>query len=297
MNAGTKFFAAVFLAAALAFGLHAEENPAKLAGADWLSGKLMDPGIRIIDMRADIREYWEAHIPGAVYLDSESLRWPDKGVPGKLMPPDALGRLLGEMGIDRKTTVVVYSEVNHYRAAYFAWALDYLKHPSWVILENGFASWKRRGLPVTQDYPKIKPARYDFGGATDPSVRASIGEVKSRDRARTALLDVRPAELYSGEKGAWKRRGHIPGAIHHSWADDVNTDGTWKDAESLEKAYAGLGVTRDKTIIVSCGQGQMSSHTYFTLKYVLGFPRVRNYDGSFNEWSNDDALPVETNKR
>lgn len=282
-----------FLAAALAASaLTAAEPDARLVGPDWLAANLTNPKVRIIDMRADIREYWENHIPGAVFLDADVVRWPDRGVPGKLMPPAELARLLGEMGIGRDTTVVICSEINHYRAAYVAWALDYVGHPSWAILEDGFQGWKRRSRALTQDYPKIKRAAYEWKGKVDGTVRATMDDVRTRDRATTVLVDVRPAELFSGEKGTWKRKGHIEGAVNHVWVEDLNNNGTWKDVEVLRKAYADIGVTPDKSIIVSCGQGQMSAHTYFTLKYVLGFPRVRNYDGSFNEWSNVDTLPV-----
>jgi len=271
-----------------------QEPSSRLVQPDWLAANLLNPNVRIIDMRGDIRDYWEAHIPGAVFLDSEALRWPDNGVPGKLMPPAALAQLLGEMGAGRGTTVIIYSEINHYRAAYMVWALDYVKHRSWAILQDGFQGWKRQGRPLSQEYPKIKPTRYEWKGETDPGVRALLEDVKNRDAAKSVLIDVRPAELFSGEKGTWKRKGHIKGAIHHFWVEDLNNNGTWKDVEVLRKAYLDKGVTPEKLIIVSCGQGQMASHIYFTLKYILGYPKVKNYDGSFNEWSNIDSLPVET---
>jgi thiosulfate/3-mercaptopyruvate sulfurtransferase len=107
------------------------------------------------------------------------------------------------------------------------------------------------------------------------------------------LLDVRPLQLYSGEKGPWRRKGHIKGAIHHFWGEDIREDGTWRSGEDLKKAYAGIGVTPNKDIIVYSGEGMMSAHTYFTLKYILGFSYVRNYDGGFSEWSGVDELPVE----
>ncbi len=282
----------VLTAALAATALAGAEPLPRLVGQDWLAANLTNPAVRIIDMRGDIRDYWESHIPGALFLDSDVVRWPDRGVPGKLMPPAELARLLGAMGIGRNTTVVIYSEINHYRAAYVAWALDYIRHPSWAILEDGFLGWKRQGRALTQDYPNIRPVSYDWKGSVDGTVRATMEEVRTRNLATTVLLDVRPAELFSGEKGTWKRKGHIEGAVSHLWVDDLKNNGAWKDIEVLRKAYADIGVTPDKAIIVSCGQGQMSSHTYFALKYVLGFPRVRNYDGSFNEWSNVDTLPV-----
>ena len=274
--------------------LMGQEPFSHLVQPEWLAANLADPHVRIIDMRGDIRDYWEAHIPGAIFLDSEALRWPDKGVPGKLMPPSTLALLLGEMGVGRGTTAIIYSEINHYRAAYMVWALDYIKHPSWAILQDGFEGWKKKGRPLSQDYPKIDTASYEWKGETDLSVRATLEDVKNRDTAGSVLLDVRPTELFSGEKGTWKRKGHIKGAIQHFWVEDLNNNGTWKDVEVLRKAYSAKGVTPEKTVIVSCGQGQMASHVYFTLRYILGFPKVKNYDGSFNEWSNIDDLPVAT---
>ncbi len=141
----------------------------------------------------------------------------------------------------------------------------------------------------------VTPKVYSDEIKTKNDVRALLDEVKDAIyKDEYIIIDVRPAELYTGEKGNWKRKGHIKGAINHFWGDDLNNDGTWKNKEELSKIYEDLGVTPQKDIIVSCGQGQMSAHTYFTLKYILGYPKVRNYDGSFNEWSNIEDLPIET---
>lgn len=268
----------------------------RIVSPEWLEANKNRADVRLIDMRGDVRDYWEAHIPGAVYLNSESLRWPADGVPGMAMPPQALALLLGNLGIGRDTAVVIYSEVNHYRATYFAWLLDLVGHPSWHILEGGFDNWKAAGRPVSQDYPKIAPAGYRLPGKMNNDVLATLEQVRDRDPKRTVLFDTRPPDLYAGEKGTWKRRGHIKGAINRFWTLDLNADGSWRDIAELKTTYAELGATPDKTIIVSCGQGLMSSHTYITLKYILGFPHVRNYDGSFSQWSVVDALPVERKK-
>jgi thiosulfate/3-mercaptopyruvate sulfurtransferase len=217
----------------------------------------------------------------------------DHGVPGMLAPPEALAIMLGRMGITPRTTVVVYTEQGDFKAPYLLWALDYLGHPSAVMLDGGFGMWQKEGRPVTQDYPKITPARYPVPRRLRNEVRARMSEVKEVVADGGAvLLDVRPLALYTGEQGPWKRKGHIPGARHHFWGDDLNADGTFKNKADLQQAYEALGATPDKLIIVSCGQGQMSAHSYFTLKYLLGYPRVKNYDGSFNEWSNLPSLPV-----
>jgi thiosulfate/3-mercaptopyruvate sulfurtransferase len=270
----------------------------KLVSTEWLENNLKKENLRIIDVRSSIRDYWQNHIPGAVWLSPEALRLADHGVPGKLMPTDALAIMLGKMGVGRGTTVVVYDERNDFRPTYLIWALDYLAHPSALMLDGGFDKWQKEERSVTQDYPKIDPVDYDLTTMPDQEVRASLEEVEEAVKQnRAVILDVRPVELYTGEKGFWKRKGHIPGAINHFWGNDLNQDGSWKDIQQLRDSYEKLGATPDKTIITSCGQGQMSSHTYFTLKHILGYPRVKNYDGSFNEWSNVDSLPVDTGPR
>jgi thiosulfate/3-mercaptopyruvate sulfurtransferase len=219
------------------------------------------------------------------------MRLADRGVPVKLMSPQALLIMLGEMGVDPKTMVLVYTEKGDFKGPYLVWALDYLGHERVAVMEGGFAKWQEEGLPVTQDYPKIVAKKYPLPKTLHREVRASLDEVKKVVAFGGALiLDVRPVELYTGEKGPWKRKGHIKGSLSRFWGEDLTADGMWKNKAAYEK----LGVTLDKQIIVSCGQGQMSAHTYFTLKYLLGYLNVRNYDGSFNEWSNIQDLPVET---
>lgn len=271
-----------------------EGSDAKLVSTRWLAENMTNENVRIIDMRLDIRDYWVDHIPGAVYLDSDVLRWPDQGVPSKLLAPEALASLLGQMGISEKTMVIVYYDKNGYPPLYLIWALDYIGHKSSALLEDGIDRWKTEGRPLTQDYPAIKPVRYRLPSSLQTEVRATLEDVVAEMKAGAVLLDVRPQDLYSGQKGAWKRKGHIKGAINHVWAWDVNNDGTWKSKEELLAAYQKIGVTPDKTIIVYCGQGQMSAHTYFSLKHVLGFPKVKLYDGGFAEWSDRGDLPIES---
>jgi len=272
-----------------------QQPPSKLVSTSWLEKNLYQEKLRIIDLRSNIQDYWQNHLPGAVWLSPEALRLADHGVPGKLMPPQALAVMLGEMGVDDKTTVVVYAGGNDFTATYLIWALDYLGHPSAAMLDGGFDRWQTENGPLTQDYPKIEPVEYAWPGQPNLEVRATLEEMEHVvDQGGAIVLDVRPPEMYTGEKGFWKRRGHIRGAINHFWGDDLNHDGSWKSQEQLKAAYQQLGATPEKTIITSCGQGLMSSHTYFTLKYVLGYPQVKNYDGGFNEWSNIRDLPVET---
>ncbi|MGQ9608817.1 MAG: sulfurtransferase [bacterium] len=273
----------------------AQEIPSKLIDTEWLEKNLLRQDVRIVDVRDSVASYWSEHIPGAVYLSPDAIRWPDGGVPVKLIPPDILVSLLEKMGIDEDTLVIIYSEKGDFKPTYLLWALDYIGHKNSAILDGGFTKWKTDGKPITQDYPNIMPKVYASKIETREDVRAMIDEVKNVVfEGGSIIIDVRPVELYTGEKGNWKRKGHIKGAISHFWANDLNSDGTWKSKEELIKTYEKLGITPEKDIIVSCGQGQMSAHTYFTLKYILGYPKVRNYDGSFNEWSNNESLPIET---
>jgi thiosulfate/3-mercaptopyruvate sulfurtransferase len=285
----------VILALVFSSSAFSQKLSSRIVSTQWLQDNLSREDIRILDIRSSIKDYWEGHIPGAVYFSSESMRLADHGVPGKLVPPEVFAIMLGKMGIDEKTEIVICSEGNDFKASYLIWALDYIRHSKAEILEGGFERWKKEERPVIQDYPRIKPVKYRLPSKLHEEVRASLEEVKKVvEKGGAVLLDVRPVQLYSGEAGSWKRKGHIPGAINRFLGEDLNEDGTWKSKEELREAYEKLGVTPDKTIITSCGQGLMSSQTYFTLKYILGYPQVKNYDGSFNEWSNIDELPVET---
>jgi thiosulfate/3-mercaptopyruvate sulfurtransferase len=286
---------ALFLCPALC-GQTTENPTEKMVSGEWLAANLAKENIRIIDTRLDIRDYWQSHVPGALYLDTDLLRWPEQGVPGKLMNLDALAILLGQMGIGEKTLVVAYYDKNGYPPFYLLWTLEYIGHEDFALLEDGVERWRTEGRPLTQDYPKIKPVSYHISAKPNKDIRATLEDVVKETKAGAVLLDVRPEDLYKGEKGAWKRKGHIKGAISHPWALDLANDGSWKPKEDLLAVYASQGVTPDKNIIVYCGQGQMSAFTYFSLKHRLGFPKVKVYDGGFSEWSAREDLPVENTK-
>lgn len=294
--------AMIFSAFALSLSSHltpsgqTQGQPEKLVSGEWLAANLANENIRLIDTRLDIRDYWQSHIPGALYLDTDLLRWPEQGVPGKLMSVEALALLLGQMGIGEKTMVVAYYDKNGYPPYYLLWALEFIGHENFALLEDGVERWRTEGRPLTQDYPKIKPVSFRLPAKRKADIRATLDDVVKELKAGAVLLDVRPEDLYKGEKGAWKRKGHIKGALSHPWALDLSNDGSWKPKEELLALYAKQGVTPDKKIIVYCGQGQMAAFTYFSLKHRLGFPKVKVYDGGFSEWSAREDLPVESPK-
>jgi len=291
--------AALFLIFTLSFVWNAiaEETHPHIITTEWLSANMERLDIRIIDIREKVTDYWQAHIPGAVYINPEALRLSDRGVPVKLMPPEALEIMLGKMGVSRMMKVVVYGEQSDPKAAYLIWALDYLGQSFSGMLDGGFNKWQQEKRPVTQDYPKAREVIYSIFNIHE-QWRAPLRAVKAAtENNSSVIVDVRPLEFYNGEKGFWKRNGHIKGAVHHFWGDDLKADGTLKSKEELKQAYEKIGVTPDKNIIVYCGQGQMSAHTYFVLKYMLSCFKVRNYDGGFNEWSSIAELPIETGQK
>jgi len=252
------------------------------------------PSIRIVDMRTSLLDYLKSHVPNAVYLHVENLMIPDTGIPDQAPDRICLERLLGDsLGVSNHTWVILYSEKSNPNATFLAWALDFLGHKKVGILNGGWEKWISEKLPTTQKYPSLLPNKF-FGKV----IRDTLAEKKWVHDRLTAknvvILDARPPKQYSGEEGEEIRRGHIPGAKNVFWETTLDGEEVriWKKKEDLEKLFAEFGVTRDKEIIIHCRTGREASHLYFTLKYVLGFPNVRLYRGSWVEWSADKNMPV-----
>ncbi len=252
----------------------------------------------VIDARNDYTLYLEGHIPRAVYLNVEELRAADRGVPNKILGLGSYSALFSRLGIAADRLVVIYSagETRDNDATYLAWILQGLGHPSVALLDGGFGKWTLENRPVTRRYPAIEPTA--FAPATFTPDRATLEDVKAALSTRDAVVvDARNADQYAGRAGAQLRRGHIPGAISHFWQGDlakVDFATVWRPRDDLRASYAAQGITPDKTVFVYCNGGLESSHVYFALHNLLGFPRVRVYDGSFTEWSEKIELPVST---
>jgi len=245
-------------------------------------------------MRTSLLDYLKGHIPDAVFLHSENLQVPDKGIPDQAPDRICLERLLGDnLSLSNPMWVILYSEKSNPNATSLAWTLDFLGHKKVGLLNGGWEKWVSEKLPVTQNYPSPSPNKF-FGKV----IRETLAEKKwilDRLTAKNLLLlDARPPKQYSGEEGEEIRRGHIPGAKNVYWETTLEGEEVkvWKKKEDLEKLFAESGATRDKEIVVYCGTGKEASHLYFTLKYVLGFPHVRLYRGSWVEWSGDKSMPV-----
>ena len=248
----------------------------------------------IVDVRTDIGQYLKSHIPGAVYLNSESLRSFSDGVPNLLLPAESYATLFTRIGIRPGRPVVVYSagETRDIDATYLAWILGGFNVPV-LVLNGGYQKWELEQRPESRVYPAAVPGNFPpHAFAPDKATRADVVHRGST----TVLVDARPPDQYAGQAGAQVRRGHIPGAINHYWATDLRDDLThvFQDTASLRAAYRAQGVTSDKDVILYCNGALESSHIYFVLHALLGFPRVRVYDGSWTDWAAQPDLPITT---
>jgi len=261
-----------------------------------LKSLLSYPSVRIVDMRSSLLDYLKGHLPHAVFFHFETLRVPVGGIPAQAPDRIFLERLLGEhLNVTNTMWVVLYSEKSNPNATYLAWTLDFLGHKRVGVLNGGWEKWISENHPTTQEYPSLVPKK--FFGKGIHEVLAEKKWVRSHVSSKdVVIVDARSPKQYSGEEGEEVRRGHIPGAKNLFWETTLEGDEikTWKNKEDLEKRVGDLGVTRDKEIVVHCRTGGEASHVYFTLKHVLGFPRVRLYRGSWVEWSADKGLPVKT---
>jgi thiosulfate/3-mercaptopyruvate sulfurtransferase len=258
-----------------------------------LAHRLGEAGLRILDARAAER-YGAGHIPGAVNLPIADITRTINGVPGMLTPIEELEQILGRRGITREDRVVIYDDVGGLDAARLFWALDYLGHPRLSVLQGGVALWQRDGGATSREV--ATPEAVQYRSEPRPERLADRAWVQaSLQNPAVILLDARSPEEFTGAvPGKEVRRpGRIPGAVNLDWVGNLTAaePRRFKSAADLESLYRSAGVTPDKEIAIYCRTGARASHTYFVLR-LLGYPRVRVYDGSFIEWSADATLPV-----
>jgi thiosulfate/3-mercaptopyruvate sulfurtransferase len=275
-------------------------HPEALVSTEWLATHLDDPTVRVLESDEDVLLYDMGHIPGALKIDWHI----DLNDP---VMRDYIGReqfqaLLRRLGIDESTTVVFYGDKNNWWATYALWVFELFGFANGKILDGGRAKWEAEGRPMVTDVPKVKPSSYVAQDRNDARIRAFMPDVRDHVRAHGKLVDVRSPDEFSGAKlhmpdypqeGAM-RGGHIPGARNVPWSRAANADGTFRSADELRALYereAGLEPSDD--LVAYCRIGERSSHTWFVLKYLLGYDRVRNYDGSWTEWGNAVRVPIE----
>jgi len=257
-----------------------------------------DPKVRIVEVDVDTTAYEKGHIEGAVAWNWQTQL--QDNVRRDLLGQKQLEELAGKSGISSDTTVVLYGDNNNWFAAYALWQLKYFGHKDARLMNGGRKKWELEGRPFTTQVPQTTPASYK-ASRPDEDIRARrklIEEVLDKKNAH--LVDVRSPDEFTGKVIAppgmsetAQRGGHIPGAISVPWAKAANDDGTFKSYDELVKLYEGEGVRPDREAIAYCRIGERSSHTWFVLKYLLGFDKVRNYDGSWTEWGNLVDAPIE----
>jgi len=254
----------------------------------------------MLDVRTDVFTYLKGHLPGAEYLNTETVRASEGGIPTRLLSAGAYRELFGRLGVAYDQPVVIYSagETHNIDATFVAWLLAAFGHPKVYVLDGGFFKWQLEQRPVVQPYPRI-PATSFPDHPFEPEA-ASLTEVQAAMRNGGLLVDARPPDQYAGDAGSQMRHGHIPGAVNHYWQDDLTQEGfghVWKSADELRRAYAAQGIVPERDIIAYCNSATEASHVFFTLRYLLGYPRVRIYVGSWTEWAENTSLPVETGRK
>ncbi len=276
-------------------------NPEVLVSTAWVAEHLDDPGVRILEVDEDVLLYETGHVPGALKIDWQRDFWDP--VVRDFIDERAFAELMGRLGIANDTTVVLYGDKSNWWAAYAFWFISYAGHTRLKLMNGGRAKWEAEGRPMTREVPEVRPATYrptyrnELLRAYRDEVLKHVIKVKE---GRGALVDVRSPAEYTGERTHMPeypqegvlRGGHIPGAVNIPWAMAVQEDGTFKPAEELRALYQGKGVTPDKEVIVYCRIAERSSHTWFVLKHLLGYPEVKNYDGSWTEWGNLVGAPI-----
>jgi thiosulfate/3-mercaptopyruvate sulfurtransferase len=276
-------------------------NPEVLVSTDWVKDHLEDPDLVVVEVDEDVLLYETGHIAGARKIDWQADFWQNEI--RDFVTPAEFAALMGRLGIARDTTVVLYGDKSNWWAAYAFWLFKYHGHPDVRLMNGGRQKWLAEERLLTREVPQYSPTQYPvpFRDETVRSYREDVlRHLVAVVEGHGALVDVRSPGEYSGvlthmheytQEGVL-RGGHIPGAVNIPWSQAVEPDGTFKSFEQLQELYASKGVTAEREVVVYCRIAESSSHTWFVLRYLLGYPLVSNYDGSWTEWGNSVRLPI-----
>ena len=275
-------------------------HPEVLVTTDWVSEHSNDPGVSAVEVNVDTELYDQGHLPGAIGW-SWKTQLADQ-VRRDILSKGDIEALLSESGIDPEFTVVLYGDSNNWFAAWAFWQLKVYGHQDVRLMDGGRKKWEAEGRDMTTEVPSVSPTSYQAADA-DLTLRAFLPEVEAQvSDSAVELVDVRSPAEFSGEILAppglpetCQRGGHIPGASNIPWGMAVNDDdGTFKSRDELAAVYGDRGITGERPIITYCRIGERSSHSWFVLKYLLGYDSIKNYDGSWTEWGNLVGAAVET---
>lgn len=276
-------------------------HPEVLVSTAWVAEHLGDPDVRVIESNEDPLLYPSGHVPGAVEVDwAADLNDP---VRRDYLDRPAFEALLSRIGVTQGTTVVFYGDKSNWWACYAFWVFQLFGHTNARVMDGGRLKWESEKRLLTREKPKIAPTTYVAPMRDDHRIRAFRDEVLRHSAARLPLIDVRSPQEFTGERTHMPeypqegvlRGGHIPGAKNVPWARATNpADGTFRTAAELRAIYEGeAGLKPSDVVVTYCRIGERSSHTWFALTYLLGYGRVRNYDGSWTEWGNSVGVPIE----
>jgi thiosulfate/3-mercaptopyruvate sulfurtransferase len=273
-------------------------HPEVLVDTNWVDQHKNDPKVRVAEVDYDpTANYALGHVPGSVLIDWKA----DINDPltRNIVTKQACESLLQRVGVNDDTTLVLYGDFNNWFAAFAFWVFKYYGYKDVRLMNGGRKKWLEEDKPVTKDIPSHAKGNFK-ASEPDSSIRVFLRYVRDTLGSKI-LVDVRGPKEFTGEILAppeyptehAQRGGHIPSAVNIPWGQAVNEDGTFKSADELQKLYQSKGVAADKEVISYCRIGERSSHTWFVLKYLLGYPNVKNYDGSWTEWGNMIDNPIE----
>jgi thiosulfate/3-mercaptopyruvate sulfurtransferase len=275
-------------------------NPNVLVNTQWVEDHLNDSNVRIAEVDYDPKaNYNLGHIPNSILFDWK--RDINDPLTRNILSRDDCSILLQKAGINDSTTLILYGDFNNWFAAFAFWVFEYYGMKNTKIMNGGRKKWLEEDRPISKEIPSYPMGNFKPTGP-NPALRAFLSQVReSLELDKTKRIDVRSPQEFTGEITApaeyptehAQRGGHIPGAVNIPWAKAVNDDGTFKSADELTKLYQTVGITPEKEIITYCRIGERSSHTWFVLKHLLGYPDVKNYDGSWTEWGNMIDNPIE----
>jgi thiosulfate/3-mercaptopyruvate sulfurtransferase len=275
-------------------------HPEALVSTHWVAERLGDPSLRLLESNEDVLLYDLGHLPGAQKLDwHQDL---NDAVVRDYVDRAQFEALLRRLGIDGSHTVVFYGDKNNWWATYAFWVFRLFGFANARVMDGGRTKWEQEGRPLVEERPSFPPTQYVAPARDDARIRAFMDDVRQHLAQGGRLIDVRSPAEFTGEKlhmpeypqEGTLRGGHIPTARSVPWARAANADGTFKSADELRAIYEQeAGLSPDADVIAYCRIGERSSHTWFVLTYLLGYERVRNYDGSWTEWGNAVRSPIE----
>ena len=264
-----------------------------LVDTEWIEAHAADPSLRVLEVGGNANAFGEGHLPGAAFVSMRSLSNPDDPIGGQIATAAQVSAALSNVGLGRDQTVVLYDRRNNLQAARAYWVLKYYQHADVRIYNGGTPKWTEDGQVMSTVMVEYEPSDYQ-AGPPDPEIRTTWQYVVDHtDDPATLFCDTRGPEEYLGRDVRAERGGRIPGSINVEWTAAVNANGTFKSSEELAALYGGAGFTPDKQIITYCQSGVRGAHTWFVLSELLGYPSVRNYDGSWVEYGNNPESPVE----